>query len=152
MDFVKHDGGRKAAGFKGDTGDCVVRAIVIATGVKYREVYDELFNIAKHFEPCQKRTTKHLKMVEKIRSKPSPRTGVFLLVSDKYLDLRGYRPVKTSCLLDDDLFKKGTYIVYTRMHFSVIKDGVLYDSFDSRMTTGLYAKKCLKTVTRYWSI
>lgn len=34
------DGGRAAAGFKGDTGDCVTRAISIATGRPYREVYD----------------------------------------------------------------------------------------------------------------
>jgi len=31
--FVKHDGGRAAAGFKGKSGDCVTRAIAIATGL-----------------------------------------------------------------------------------------------------------------------
>lgn len=32
MTFVYDDGGRSAAGFKGKTGDCVTRAIAIATG------------------------------------------------------------------------------------------------------------------------
>ena len=32
MDFVFHDGGRAAAGYKGMTGDCVTRSIAIATG------------------------------------------------------------------------------------------------------------------------
>lgn len=31
-----------AAGYKGNTGDCVTRAIAIATGRPYQEVYDAL--------------------------------------------------------------------------------------------------------------
>ena len=42
MDFVFHDGGRAAAGYKGMTGDCVARSIAIATGKTYLEVYDAL--------------------------------------------------------------------------------------------------------------
>jgi hypothetical protein len=34
------DGGRKDAGWKGTGGDCVVRAVAIATGRPYQEVYD----------------------------------------------------------------------------------------------------------------
>jgi len=40
--FVYNDGGRKAAGYKGDAGDCVTRAVAIASGLKYQEVYDRL--------------------------------------------------------------------------------------------------------------
>src|SRR6516225_2064075 len=40
--FVYDDGGRAAAGFKGTTADCACRAIAIATGKPYREVYDGL--------------------------------------------------------------------------------------------------------------
>lgn len=36
------DGGRAAAGFQGKAGDCVARAIAIATGKPYREVYATL--------------------------------------------------------------------------------------------------------------
>lgn len=42
MRWVYDDGGRARAGFKGDAGDCVTRAIAIATGMEYREVYDDL--------------------------------------------------------------------------------------------------------------
>ena len=42
MDFVFHDGGRAAAGYKGKTGDCVARSIAIATGKPYQEVYEAL--------------------------------------------------------------------------------------------------------------
>src|SRR5262249_17881728 len=41
--FVKNDGGRRRSGFgRGKTGDCVVRAIAIATRKPYREVHDAL--------------------------------------------------------------------------------------------------------------
>ena len=43
MKFVYDDGGRAAAGFKGEAGDCVCRAIAIATERPYQEVYEELF-------------------------------------------------------------------------------------------------------------
>jgi hypothetical protein len=38
--FVNSDGGRAAAGFVGGAGDCVTRAIAIATGLGYRQVSD----------------------------------------------------------------------------------------------------------------
>jgi hypothetical protein len=42
--FVMDDGGRAAAGYKGQTGDCVCRSIAIATGKPYQEVYDALWS------------------------------------------------------------------------------------------------------------
>ena len=42
MDFVYSDGGRAAEGFKGKAGDCVVRAIAIATEQRYVAVYEAL--------------------------------------------------------------------------------------------------------------
>lgn len=47
MKFTFNDGGRKEAGFKGETGDCVTRAIAIATEKPYQEVYDNLFALAR---------------------------------------------------------------------------------------------------------
>ena len=40
--FQYNDGGRSDAGFKGDTRDCVCRAISIASGRPYMEVYERL--------------------------------------------------------------------------------------------------------------
>jgi hypothetical protein len=42
MPFVKDDGGRAAAGYKGSAGDCVCRSIAIASGKPYAEVYAAL--------------------------------------------------------------------------------------------------------------
>lgn len=42
MRFQYDDGGRAAAGFKGHAGDCVARAVTIASGRPYAEVYAAL--------------------------------------------------------------------------------------------------------------
>lgn len=42
IDFQYNDGGRKAAGYKGTAGDCVCRAISIASELPYAEVYTRL--------------------------------------------------------------------------------------------------------------
>jgi hypothetical protein len=42
LKFIFDDGGREAAGFKGRAGDCVCRAVAIATGRPYQEVYARL--------------------------------------------------------------------------------------------------------------
>lgn len=42
MEFNYNDGGRKDAGYKGNTGDCVCRSICIVTGLPYQQVYDAL--------------------------------------------------------------------------------------------------------------
>jgi hypothetical protein len=42
MTFQYNDGGRADAGYKGKVGDCVARAIAIASGRPYKEVYERL--------------------------------------------------------------------------------------------------------------
>lgn len=42
MNFVYNDGGRAASGRRGHTGDCVARAVAIAAGLPYEEVYATL--------------------------------------------------------------------------------------------------------------
>ena len=42
MSFVYDDGGRQAAGFEGPAGDCVCRAVSIASGRSYGEVRERL--------------------------------------------------------------------------------------------------------------
>lgn len=45
--YVETDGGRAAAGFTGTTGDCATRAITLASGLPYRDVYDRINALAK---------------------------------------------------------------------------------------------------------
>jgi len=41
LNFTYSDGGRSNY-FKGEAGDCVVRAIAIATEIDYKVIYDKL--------------------------------------------------------------------------------------------------------------
>ena len=66
MEFVRDDGGRAAAGYKGEASDCVCRAIAIATGLPYQTVYDALNGLAANERPARRK-----------RGKSSSRTGVY---------------------------------------------------------------------------
>lgn len=134
MKFIETDGGRSKAGFVGTTGDCVTRALAIATGEPYKLVYNELFETAKEYS-----RTKKDAVAERIRIHgATPRRGVNKQIYDIFLKKRGWGwiPKKEEkngkCLLNEEYFgeKKGTYIVRVSKHLTVVKDGVLLDSYD----------------------
>src|SRR5215213_8869813 len=84
MKFVQNDGGRAAAGYQGHTGDCVTRAIAIATGQPYQVVYDALNALAKRERRGKPK-----------RGRSSARTGVYRVTYDRYLKSLGWRWVAT---------------------------------------------------------
>ena len=114
--FVFNDGGRAAAGYKGSTGDCVVRAIAIATGQNYQMVYEG---------------------VNQIAGKKVARTGVPMAVSKKYLASLGWvwRPtmfIGQGCQvhLTPEELPSGRIIVRVSRHFVAMINGVMHDTFD----------------------
>ena len=143
MKFEYNDGGRKKAGYKGIAGDCIVRAISIATEIPYQEVYDELFEMGKNW-------IGRSKSAKKIRKNPSPRNGTSWKLAREYLKNKGWIRVTGNLKLDDEKFKNGTYLCGVRKHLTVVKDGVLLDSWDSQMTSGHFAPKTIKTVFSHY--
>ncbi len=126
MDFVFHDGGRAAAGYKGMTADCVTRSIAIATGKTYQEVYDAL-NQRALAEPTGKRKTK----------RSSSRTGVFRRTYQLYLESLGWRWISTMSIgsgcrvhLRASELPPGSLIVKVSRHLTTVIDGVLYDTLN----------------------
>lgn len=79
LPWVKDDGGRAAAGYKGETGDCAARAIAIATGLQYQEVYDAINETAKRERPSKRK-----------RTRSNARTGVHRATQDRYLQSLGW--------------------------------------------------------------
>lgn len=69
--IVKTDGGRSQH-FKGTARDCVTRAIAIASGHDYIEVYDLLSEVQKEWA-----NKSRSKAAKKARENPSARDGVF---------------------------------------------------------------------------
>jgi hypothetical protein len=134
MKFIETDGGRKAAGFVGTTGDCVTRALTIATGEPYKQVYQELFDIAKEYSKTQSTPTAR----SIARRGATPRRGVHKEVYDIFLKKRGWgylprtnKQGRAEVTLHECTFDPAkTYIVSVRRHLTVIKGGTLLDSYD----------------------
>lgn len=126
MDFIFHDGGRAAAGYKGKTGDCVTRSIAIATGKPYQEIYDALNRLA-----LTERTGRR-------KRKPSnSRTGIFRRTYQRYLESLGWRWTATMTIgsgchvhLRASELPQGPLLVKVSRHLTAMIDGVIYDTHD----------------------
>lgn len=135
--FVKDDGGRSKY-FKGDAGDCVTRAIAIATGIDYKEVYDALFDGIDQLKTSgRSRYAKKLRIKKSGTRGTSPRNGVHPKVYDKYLKSLGWKWVPTMTIgsgckvhLRGDELPKGRLIVRVSKHVCAVIDGVLHDTYD----------------------
>ena len=128
--FNYDDGGRKLAGFKGSTDDCVTRSISIVTGIPYKEVYDAL-NVLSESERIGKRK----------RKKSNSRTGVFRTTYDKYLKSLGYKWTPTMQIgqgckthLSGRELPEGRLIVRVSKHMTAVIDGAIHDTHDCSRT------------------
>jgi hypothetical protein len=125
--FIFNDGGRAAAGFKGEAGDCVVRAIAIASGAPYQEIYDALNVEAEGERPRAG------------RSRSSARTGVFRKTYEAYLKKMGAAWTPTMAIgqgckvhLRGDELPAGRLVVSVSRHLVAVIDGVIHDTHDPR--------------------
>jgi hypothetical protein len=124
--FVHDDGGRAAAGFKGQAGDCTVRAIAIVTKIPYRTVYNDLNRLVR----------KHNERKRKYRSKTAGR-GVHRCVYDEYLKGLGWRwksmtGIGIGCRvhLSANELPSGRIICRLSGHHTAVIDGVIHDTYD----------------------
>lgn len=137
--FRFHDGGRKAAGFKGETGDCVCRAIAIAAELSYGNVY-ELLKEAASFERPRKGD-----------SRSHPRTGVKIQTVHRIMSWLGWKwtptmEIGSGCKVHvrADELPSGRLILSLSKHVAAFIDGELWDTSDiSRGGT--------RCVYGYWS-
>lgn len=124
MKWIYDDGGRSKY-FKGTTNDSVCRAIAIATGKDYKEVYD-LIN-----EYIEKEELDELYV-------SNARTGVSKEISYKLLESWNWhwKPCMifskgcTVHLKNGDLPKKGTLIVSVSKHLTCVKDNIIHDIYN----------------------
>jgi hypothetical protein len=133
LKFVNNDGGRAAAGYRGQAGDCVVRSIAIVTGLPYQKIYNDLFKANEEF-----RNTSNTKLAKGLKKKnDSPRSGTHRVVLKKYLLQLGFQWTPTMFVgsgckvhLKKGELPGGTLLVSCSKHITVVKDGVIYDTHD----------------------
>ena len=141
MEFIKNDGGRRDAGYRGATGDCVTRAIAIATGKPYQDIYDDLIVAGAG-----------LRQTKAVRGS-HPRTGVTRKVYERYItQTLGWKWHPTMAIgqgtkvhLKDGELPYGKLIVRLSKHLTAVVDGVIHDTFDparggTRCVYGYYSK------------
>ena len=139
--FIFNDGGSQDAGFKGQTKDCVTRAIAIVTGKPYKEVYDALNKLSE---------TEFLG--KNMKRNSSSRTGVYRKTYEKYLKSLGYEWIPTMLIgqgckthLRADELPTERLIIRVSKHITTMIDGVINDTYDcsregSRCVYGYYYK------------
>ena len=137
-DFIYCDGGRKAAGFKGITCDCVCRSIAIVTGKPYLEVYNELKALCK--------TERKLKT----KRRSSHRTGIHTchkwfkdwMVSNGFVWIKVRRGTLNFSRKN---LPEGRIIVFIEehVHFAAVIDGTVYDTWNQYMDDD-------NTISGYW--
>lgn len=155
MRWQFNDGGRSEAGFPGDTGDCVCRAIAIATDQPYAEVYAELttlgWNCCEPWNPCYRTNedywlehscyydpaTDILLFEEDFRdsciwresdgSRISPGEERWRI--DNYLKSLGWEWTEASEFHLGEL-PAGRLVVAMPGHLVAVIDGVIHDTFD----------------------
>jgi len=136
--FEHDDGGRAAAGFKGQTRDCVTRAIAIAAQLPYAEVYAAIDGAAERERPRDG------------RKRSSARTGVHKATYKAFLAGIGWIWTPTMAIgsgckvhLRESELPAGRLIVSVSRHLVAVIDGVLHDTHDS-------SRDGMRCVYGYW--
>ena len=131
--FIQDDGGRAAAGYKGKAGDCVCRAVAIASGRPYQEVYDRLAR-----GNATQRTTRR----SRGRRCEGEQTAAHGILTGRkwfkdYMAELGATWVPTMKIgsgckvhLRADELPKGRLAVNVSRHLAAVIDGVIHDTYD----------------------
>ena len=126
MTWTFNDGGRKQSGFKGEAGDCGVRAVAIATDKPYLEVYNRLneFGSSEH-------------ITKKKKGKSNARTGIYKQTMQKYMQELGWSWHPTMFIgsgckvhLKAEELPKGNIICNVSKHYVAVIDGIIQDTHD----------------------
>jgi hypothetical protein len=128
MRWVYDDGGRSKSGLRRadySAGDCVVRAISIATGEPYREVWEAMqagmFGHAMVVPGSHKRRPSFRR---------APDRGVAPEVYRPYLERRGWGYARIKGRLSPERLPSGRLVLETRNHLVAVIDGVIHDLDD----------------------
>src|SRR5580658_7360676 len=140
MKFEYNDGGRKAAGYQGKTGDCVCRSIAIATKMPYAYVYMLLNEHAQ-----QQRITKRQP------KRGSARTGIYKTTIKRIMEMLGWKWTPTMQIgsgckvhLRASELPMGRLVVSVSKHMVAVIDGVIQDTHDC-------SRRGTRCVYGYWS-
>ena len=144
MRYILDDGGRAAAGYKGHAGDCVCRAVAIASGLPYAEVYDKLAAETG----AQRQSSRTKKRAASARSGVNTGRKWF----KDYMAGIGFKWTPTMAIgqgckvhLRANELPLGSLVVAVSKHYTAVIDGVIHDTYDcsrggTRCVYGYFSK------------
>lgn len=139
-EYKFNDGGRKAAGYKGTTGDCGIRALAICLQLPYEQVAQT----CKTFFQKEKQTKRR-------RTKSSMTNGIHKATFQKIAKHYGLKwtptmSIGTGCQvhLKSNELPSGRIICSVSKHFTAVVDGVIHDTHDC-------SRDGTRCVYGYWS-
>jgi hypothetical protein len=153
MNYVYSDGGRQAAGFKGSARDCVCRAVAIASGRPYIEIYRALAKgNASQRESSKRKST----------GKVTARNGICVHRKwfKDYMVSLGFQWVGIKAVefghrmrLTEEEVPRGRLIVSFPKHYAAVIDSVLMDTNDCslpRVTMFSKGEAVVPCLYGYW--
>lgn len=142
LKYQYSDGGRAAAGFKGEAGDCAVRACALATGMPYLEVYNALQKLQKEYiketqEKVAKSKSAKVKQYYRrvVKDGQSVRNGTYVEVLHKFFESLGWvwtatMRIGSGCTKHlGDMPEDGVYVCRVARHYVAVVNGVMMDTF-----------------------
>lgn len=147
-EFVEDDGGREAAGYGGDAGDCVARSIAIATKKPYGEVFEALK--AEHAKYVKRHPRSYEAKSYEAKSVGWHREPIHHGCGEKvytpYLKSIGWQYTRFTerTYLRVGALPMGRLIVDVNQHFTALIDGVIHDTHDAGQQGRL-------SIMGYWS-
>lgn len=128
MKFIFDDGGAGNKSYK----NCVPRAIAIATGISYQQVFNDLNKLQVDWI-----LTSRSRCAMRAKPTKTPNNGVFKDVYAKYLKALGWKWTPTMKIgsgckvhLRSEELPKGKIIASCSKHLVAILDGVIHDTYD----------------------
>lgn len=141
LPFVHSDGGRSAAGHIGRASDCACRAVAIATGKPYDEVYADI-NVLAESERHGRRK----------RGRSSARNGVYAGLVRRLMSKYGWTWYPTMRIgsgtmvhLRPGELPAGRLVVNVSKHYTAVIDGVIHDNHDP-------SREGTRCVYGYWAV
>lgn len=132
LPWTYDDGGRVAAGYEGKAGDCVTRAIAVASGRPYADVYMELASLNARMPRSKRRRRGQVGVF-------SARHGIYTkskLFKD-YMEGLGFYWVATMRVgsgckvhLRRGELPMGRLVTMVSKHACAVIDGVVHDTYD----------------------
>lgn len=129
MEFVFDDGGRSESGRKGLADDCVARAISIASGRPYEEVYTALAE-GNASQRASKNTPKRSRSArEGINTKRKWFKDYMATIGFVWTPTMEVGKGCQTHLRADEL-PSGRLVVAVSKHYTTVIDGVIHDTYD----------------------